>query len=126
MTQISKHELAVFKTEIIKKARSGALNRNPVLAHYTDRSCQSCHAPFKVRFLDYLLAGDFSFGKSETIETVYAAPTLTGLNHAYEQCTPLIIKIPCKNCGTENILSPISLEYLVHVLQQTRDFAFYA
>jgi len=76
----------------------------------------------QVRFLDYLMAGNFTFGKSKTIETVYAAPTLTGLNHTYEQFTPIIIKIPCENCGTENTFNPISLEYLLHVLQQTRDF----
>ena len=62
------------------------------------------------------MAGNFIFGKSETIETVYAAPTLTGLNHTYKQFTPITIKIPCENCGTENTFNPISLEYLLHVL----------
>ena len=52
--------------EIIQKAGSGALDRNPVLAFQNDHSCQTCHAIMNVRFLDYLIAGHFTFGKSET------------------------------------------------------------
>ena len=126
MTQGSKRELTLIKTEITQKAKNGVMDRNPVLAHSNDRSCQTCHALFKVRFLDYLIAGNFTFGKSETIETMYAAPTLTGLNRAYEQSTPIIIKIPCEHCGTENTFNPLSLEYLLQILQQTPDFTFYA
>jgi hypothetical protein len=96
MTQNSKRELARIKIEIIQKAGSGALDRNPVLAFQNDHSCQTCHAIMNVRFLDYLIAGHFSFGKSKTIETVYAAPTLIGLTRAYEQSTPIIITIPCQ------------------------------
>ncbi|MCW4040186.1 MAG: hypothetical protein NWE83_05485 [Candidatus Bathyarchaeota archaeon] len=126
MTQNSKRELARIKIEIVQKAGSGALDRNPVLAFQNDHSCQTCHAIMNVRFLDYLIAGDFTFGKSETIETVYAAPTLIGLHREYEQSTPIIIKIPCQTCGIENSFSPISLEYLLHILQQAHNFAFYA
>ena len=126
MTQSSQRELALIKTEIIQKARNGVLDRNPVLAHSNNHYCPTCHTIFKVRFLDYLIAGNFTIGKSETIETVYAAPTLTGLNRAYEQSTPIIITIPCKHCGTENTFHPLSLEYLLQVLQQTPDFTFYA
>ena len=126
MTQNSKRELTRIKMEISQKAGSGALDRNPVLAFQNDYSCQTCHAIMNVRFLDYLIAGYCTFGKSETIETVYAAPTLVGLNREYEQSTPIIMKIPCQTGGIENSFSPISLEYLLHILQQAHDFAFYA
>ncbi len=112
--------------EIIQKAGSGALDRNPVLAFQNDYSCQTCHAIMNVRFLDYLMARHFTCGKSETVETVYAAPPLIGLHREYEQSTPIIIKIPCQTCGIENSFCPISLEYLLHILQQAHDFAFYA
>jgi hypothetical protein len=126
MTQNSERDWQLVKTEIIRKSRSGALDRNPVLGLHNDHSCQHCGSILNVRFLDYLKSGHFAFGKSETIETVFAAPTLIGLNRAFEQTTPVIIKIPCQTCSIENSFSPISLEYLLHILQQTQDPAFYA
>jgi len=47
------------------------------------------------------------------VEVSYAAPTMSGLGHAVERITPLIMKVRCERCGTEISCSPISLEYLL-------------
>jgi len=101
------------KDEIINKAKKGAFDHNPLLATPHELVCRACGCKLKITYLDHLKSGRFEFGETRMVEVSYAAPTMSGLGHAVERITPLIMKVKCERCGTEISCSPISLEYLL-------------
>jgi len=101
------------KDEIIKRARKGVFDRNPMLATPHELLCKACGCKRKITYLDYLKSGRFELGETRMVEVSYAAPTILGLIHAMERITPLIMTVRCERCGTEISCSPVSLEYLL-------------
>lgn len=100
------------KREIIKWARNGSFDDNPLLTNPHNVTCKSCGFSEKTTYLDHLKAGKFEIGEIRTIAVSYAAPTILGLSHAIEKTTPITMTIPCDRCGAEISCSPVSLEYL--------------
>ncbi len=113
------------KEEVQAEARRGVFNRNPLLTTPHEVTCTHCRARRTVVFLDYVRAGAFDLGKTETVDVVHAAPTLTGLEHTVEQMTPLIIHIQCGRCGSETLYSPLTVEYLLFTLHRSVSATFY-
>jgi hypothetical protein len=101
------------RDEIISRARKGAFDCNPLLATPHELVCKACGCKLKTTYLDHLKSGRFEFGETRVIEVSYAAPTISGLDHAVERITPVVMKVKCERCGTEISCSPISLEYLL-------------
>ena len=101
------------KEEVVKRARKGVFDRNPLLATLHQVECTTCGFAKKITYLDYLKAGRFELGKPQVIEVSYAAPTILGLSHVMERITPIVITIRCERCEIEMSTSPISLEYLL-------------
>jgi len=101
------------KEEIIKRAKKGVFDRNPLLAAPHELVCKVCGCARKITYLNYLKSGRFEFGETQMVEVSYAAPTIFGLSHAMERITPIIMRIRCKRCRTEMSCSPVSLEYLL-------------
>jgi len=101
------------KEEIVDKAKKGVFNNNPLLATSHALVCKTCGHKQKITYLSYLKSGRFELGETRMIEVVHAAPTISGLGHAMEKITPIIIRIKCKRCGTEISCSPASIEYLL-------------
>lgn len=110
---------------LIAEAEKGTFNRNPLLTTPHEVGCKECGYRRTVVFLDYVRTGAFDLGKTETVEVVHAAPTLTGLGHTVEQMTPLIIRVPCARCGSETSYSPLSVEYLLFTMQRNDSATFY-
>ncbi len=113
------------KAEVMAEAQRGVFNRNPLLTTPHEVMCMHCKDRRTVVFLDYVRAGAFNLGKTETVDVVHAAPTLTGLEHTVEQMTPLIIHIHCGRCGSETSYSPLTVEYLLFTLQRSVNATFY-
>jgi len=113
------------KADVMAEARRGAFNRNPLLTTPHEVTCTHCRDRRTVIFLDYVRAGAFDLGKTETVDVVHAAPTLTGLEHTVEQMTPLIIHIQCERCGSKTSYSPLTVEYLRFTLQRSVSATFY-
>jgi hypothetical protein len=101
------------KEEIIKRARKGVFDYNPLLATPHCVVCEACGFVQKTIYLDHLKSGRFELGKTQMIEVSYAAPTIFGLSRAVERITPIIMAVKCERCGTEISCSPVSLEYLL-------------
>jgi len=101
------------KKEIVDKAKKGVFDGNPLLATSHALVCKTCGHKQKITYLSYLKSGQFELGKTKMVEIVHAAPTISGLRHAMERVTPIIIRIKCKRCGTEMSCSPVSIEYLL-------------
>lgn len=101
------------KEEIIKKARRGVFDSNPLLATSHDVVCKTCGCVHKITYLDHLRSGRFELGETQLIEVSYAAPTVLGLRQTMERATPIIITIRCRRCEAETSYSPVSLEYLL-------------
>ena len=101
------------KDEIIKRAKKGVFDHNPLLATPHELVCRACGCKRKITYLDHLKSGKFEFGEAQAIEVSHAAPTILGISHTMERITPLIITVKCERCGTEISYSPISLEYLL-------------
>jgi hypothetical protein len=113
------------KEAVMAEAKRGMFNRNPLLTTPHEVACKECGGRQTVVFLDYVQAGAFELGKTETVDVVHAAPTLTGLEHTVEQMTPLIIQIQCNRCGSETSYSPLSVEYLLFTMQRNDSTTFY-
>jgi hypothetical protein len=101
------------KDEIINRARKGAFDHNPLLAAPHELVCRACGCKLKITYLDHLKSGRFEFEETRIVEVSYAAPTMSGLDHAVERITPVVMKVKCERCGTEISCSPINLEYLL-------------
>lgn len=106
------------RDEIIKKAKEGAFDRNPLLATPHDLVCKACGCTHRKTYLDYLKSGRFELGKTETVEVARSAPTISGLSRTAERITPIIIRVACKRCGADTAYSPISLEYLLFTVRK--------
>ena len=127
MTEETGQSLASLPTkeEIIAEAEKGVFNRNPLLTTPHEVACKECGYRRNIIFLDYVRSGAFELGKTETVEVVHAAPTLTGLGRTLEQMTPLIILVKCERCEAEMSFSPLSLEYLLFTTQRNDSSTFY-
>ncbi len=101
------------KQEIVKKAKKGVFDSNPLLATSHVLVCKTCGYKQKITYLSYLKTGRFELGETRMVEVVHAAPTISGLGHAMERVTPIIIQIKCEKCGAEMSCSPVSIEYLL-------------
>jgi hypothetical protein len=113
------------KEEIIAEAEKGVFNRNPLLTTPHEVVCKECGYRRNIVFLDYVRSGAFELGKTEMVEVVHAAPTLTGLGQTLEQMTPLILLVKCERCEAEVSFSPLSLEYLLFTAQRNDSSTFY-
>ena len=102
-----------LKVKIIQKVRKVVFDRNPLLATPHTVECKICGRLQKITYLEYLKTGKFELGKTKTIEVVYAAPTLLGLDYIPESMTPLLIQIECRKCRAKISCCPASLEYLM-------------
>jgi hypothetical protein len=104
----------MLKAKIMKKARGGAFDRNPLLATSHQAICRTCGCTYEMLYLHHLKSGKFEIGDTQMVELVYTSLTISELEHTTEKVTPLIIKFKCGKCGTETAYSPISLEYLMY------------
>jgi len=104
----------VLKDKIIKKAREGAFDRNPLLATLHQAICKTCGCAFEVVYLRYLKSGKFEVGDTQIVEMIHTYLAIPELEHTTEKVTPIIIKFKCCRCRTETVCSPISLEYLMY------------
>lgn len=104
----------MLKTKIMKKAREGAFDYNPLLATLHQASCKACGYPYKMVYLHYLKSGKFEIGETQMVEMTYTYLATPELEHITEKVTPIIIKFECDKCGIETVCSPISLEYLMY------------
>ncbi len=119
--RISKVRKRASKRVIMNSARKGIYDGNPLLATPHQVTCKDCGSAQKVTYLDHLKKGRFELGKTEAVEVSYAAPTITGLGHASERITPVIVRVRCQKCGAETSCSPISLEYLFFTAEKQRE-----
>lgn len=103
-----------LKTKIMKKAREGAFDRIPLLATLHQAICKACGCANETVYLRHLKSGKFEVGDTQIVEVVYTSLAIPELEHTTEKVTPIIIKFKCSKCGTENVCSPISLEYLMY------------
>lgn len=108
--RVSKRNL---KAKVMQKVREGVFDRNPLLGTPHMVECKGCGCLQKVTYLKFLRSGRFEFGKTETVEVAYAAPTLLGLSYSSESVTPLLIRIECRRCGAKISCCPTSVEYLM-------------
>jgi len=127
MTEETGQSLARLPTkeEVIAEVEKGVFNRNPLLTTPHEVVCKGCGYRCNIVFLDYIRSGAFELGKTERIEVVHAAPTLTGLGQTLERMTPLIILVKCERCGAETSYSPLSLEYFLFTKQRNDSSTFY-
>jgi len=103
-----------LKAKIIKKAREGAFDRNPLLATLHQAICKDCGRAYEMVYLRHLKSGKFEIGDTQMVEVVYTSLAIPELEHTTEKVTPIIIKFKCGKCGAETTYSPISLEYLMY------------
>ncbi len=85
------------KGEIVDKAKKGVFDDNPLLATSHVLVCKTCGHKQKITYLSYLKSGRFELGETRMVEVVNAAPTISGLRHAMERVTPIIIRNKCKS-----------------------------
>ena len=104
----------MLETKIIKKAREGAFDRNPLLATSHQAICKTCGRACEIVYLCHLKSGKFEVGDTQIVEIVYTSLAMPEPEHTTEKVTPIIIKFKCGKCGTETACSPISLEYLMY------------
>jgi len=104
----------VLKAKIMKKAREGAFDRNPLLATSHQALCKNCGCAYDIVYLRNLKSGKFEIGDTQMVEVVYTSLAMPELEHVTEKMTPIIFRIKCGKCGTETACSPISLEYLMY------------
>ena len=112
------------KEEVIKRARQGLFDHNPLLASPHFVVCNACGASERITYLSYLKPGRFEVDKTQTIEVSYAAPTASSLGRTIEKITPILLTIACNTCGAEIQWSPVSVEYLLFTAskpQQLKD-----
>jgi len=102
----------VLKAKILRKAREGAFDSNPLLATSHKAACKTCGCTYEMVYLQHLKSGKFEIGDTQTVEMVYTYFAIP--EHTTEKVTPIIFKFKCRKCGTETIHSPISLEYLMY------------
>lgn len=101
-----------IKTEIMKKARGGIFDSNPLLAALHNIACKSCGHVYEMVYLRHLKSGKFEIGETQMVEMVYAYLAIP--EHVTEKVTPIVFRFKCEKCGTETACSPISLEYLMY------------
>jgi len=106
----------MLKAKIMKKAREGAFDRNPLLATLHQAICKTCGCAYEMVFLRHLKSGKFEIGDTQMVEVVYTYLAIPALEQATEKVTPIIIKFKCGKCGAETACSPISLEYLMYTM----------
>jgi len=112
----------MLKAKIIKKAREGAFNRNPLLATSHQAICKACGCAHEIVYLRHLKSGKFEIGNTQMVEVAYTYHAIPELEHATEKVTPIIFKFKCDKCGTEIVCSPISLEYLMYTAAKPPKF----
>jgi len=106
----------VLKAKIIKKAREGAFDRNPLLATLHRAACKTCGHTHEMIYLRHLKSGKFEIGNTQMVEVVYTYHAIPELEHTTEKVTPILIKFKCDKCEAETVCSPISLEYLMYTV----------
>jgi len=102
------------KAKIIRKAREGAFDRNPLLATSHQATCKTCGCAHEMVYLHHLKSGSFEIGGTQMVEVVYTHLAVPELEHITEKVTPIIFRFKCDKCRTETACSPISLEYLMY------------
>jgi len=105
-----------LKIEIMKKARRGIFDSNPLLAALHHITCKACGHVYEMVYLRHLKSGKFEIGETQMVEMIYTQFTIP--EHATEKVTPIIFKFKCDKCRTETICSPISLEYLMYTAKK--------
>jgi hypothetical protein len=112
-TRTSKQGL---KAKIIKKAREGVFDRNPLLATLHQTACKTCGCAYEMVYLHYLKSGKFEIGDTQMVEVFYTHLAIQ--ERTAEKVTPIIIRFKCDKCGTETVFSPISREYLMYIAKK--------
>jgi hypothetical protein len=105
-----------LKEIIIKRAREGVFDHNPLLSTAHVSTCQRCKHRQRVVYLDYLKAGDFVLGKAEQIEVLDSSGPIGVLE--MEKVTLIVISRICEACGSHNEVRPISVEYLQVIIDR--------
>lgn len=123
-SQNKKVSQQTLKAKIIKKAREGAFDRNPLLATSHQAICKTCGCAYEMVYLHHLKSGKFEIGETQMVEMVYSSLVMPELEHVKEKVTPIIIKFKCDKCGTETAYSPISLEYLMYTVTKPPKLEF--
>ena len=112
------------KSEIRSKAKKGYFDRNPMLTSPHEVTCNRCGYRQWIIYLEYLKAGRFEVGRTQTVEVYHAAPLLVGLDVTKERITPLILKVRCGRCRAEIPHSPVSVEYLLFTLKRGKKWEY--
>ena len=111
-------ELSQFKEAVIEKALKGMFINNPLLGTTHVVTCQKCKRIEHIVYLDYLISGEFEFGKTEQAEILDIQGSISFLDT--EKITPIILSLICKRCGCQIKIHPVSVEYLKIIIDRQK------
>lgn len=105
-----------LKKIIMKQARKGAFDHNPLLNTTHFVTCQQCKHSQHIVYLNYLRSGAFEFGNSEQIEVLTSQGPVGFLE--MERVTMITISFACEKCGNQIEVRPVSVEYIQVILDK--------
>jgi len=104
------------RQRVESEARKGTFDSNPLLNTPHQVPCKNCGNRKSLVYLDYLKAGQFKLGETKPIEVLH--PYSLGFTYEMEEATPVIIRANCNRCGSEIEIRPVSLEYLLFIMER--------
>ena len=111
-------EAAEIKERIIKNARRGSFDRNPLFSTVHFVPCPRCRHQQPTKYLDSLKEGTFKIKAPEEIEIL---SFLGPFDYVETQVsTPLVIELSCERCGRRIVTMPTNVEYALATLEQPR------
>jgi uncharacterized protein YlaI len=105
-----------LKETINEMARKGTFDHNPLLNTTHFVMCQQCQHQQSIIYLDSLKKGDFEVGKTEQIEVLDSSGPIAFSE--MEKVTPIVFTFLCKECGYRMEVRPVSVEYLLVVINK--------
>lgn len=113
-------ERMIDKDMIIREAKKGTFNSNPLLSMPHEIFCEKCKHRQKIVYLENLKSGEFEIGRRRMEAIFYPQ---FGLRHIIEPITPLIIKTNCKRCESKIYYTPINVEYISFLIEEGKEFS---